>query len=303
MNPYLRSLRAPFLAGSMVPVLIGGAYALHEGRFASLPFVLCLLGVAALHLGANLINDYHDALGSDPVNQRLTPFSGGSRVIQEKAVSRSTVRAMWIGFSALALASGMVLVFMGRPLVAALGLLGLGIGWAYSAPPLQLMSRGLGEVGIFFAFGPLITLGTYYALAGEWSGSVFLLGVPHGFLIAEVIWINQFPDFEADRRAGKRNLVVRWGPSAGRFLYAAIMGLSFFSIVVLVFWAGFSPILLAAFAALPLGVRAVRILWREYLSHEGVVPAQAMTIQTLIFQGLLITLGLSMSRWLPWWGS
>jgi len=70
-----------------------------------------------------------------------------------------------------------------------------------------------------------------------------------------------------------------------------------------VFWAGFSPVLLAAFAALPLGVGAVRILWREYLSHEGVVPPQAMTIQALVFQGLLITLGLSMSRWLPWWGS
>ena len=298
MNPYLRALRAPFLAGSLVPVLIAAAYALQNDRFAFLPFLLCLLGVAALHLGANLINDYHDALGSDPINERTTPFSGGSRVIQEGTVSRPAALGMFIGLSVLGLTCGLVLAFTGRPLVPAIGLIGLGIGWAYSAPPFQLMSRGLGEVGIFFAFGPLITLGTYYVLAGEWSLPVFLLGVPHGFLIAEVIWINQFPDFEADRRAGKRNLVVRWGPSACRGLYAGIMGMSFLSLAALVFWAGFSPILLAAFAALPLGFRATRVLWREYLSHEGVVPAQAMTIQTLVVQGLLVTAVLALGRWL-----
>jgi len=297
MNAYIRALRAPFLAGSLVPVLIGGGYALLSARFALLPFLLCLLGVAALHLGANLINDYYDARGSDPVNVRLTPFSGGSRVIQDRALSRSAVLAMSIGFFGVGLVCGLALAFTGRPLVLAVGLLGLGIGWAYSSPPFQLMSRGLGEVGIFFAFGPLITLGTYYAMAGEWSGAAFLLGVPHGFLITEVIWINQFPDFEADRRAGKRNLVVRLGPSASRFLYAGMMGLSFFSVAALVLWAGFSPLLLAALAALPLGIQATRILWREYGSHEGVVPAQAVTIQTLVAQGMLVTLGLVVGVW------
>jgi 1,4-dihydroxy-2-naphthoate octaprenyltransferase len=98
-------------------------------------------------------------------------------------------------------------------------IIGAAAGWAYSARPLQLMSRGWGEICIFFTFGPFITLGAYYVMSGSLSGSAFALGLPHGFFIAAVIWINQFPDYEADCDVGKKNLVVRLGPKLSRYPY------------------------------------------------------------------------------------
>lgn len=295
---YIKALRLPFLAGSLIPVLIGGAYGILQKRFSMPPFLLCLAGVACLHLGANLINDYYDARGSDPMNVQLTPFSGGSRVIPEGEVAAPVVLAMSLFFFALGLACGLWFAFHGRVLVLAIGIAGLFAGWSYSSPPLQLMSKGLGEIIIFIAFGPLITLGTYYALAGELSFKAFLLGIPQGFLIMGVIWINQFPDYEADRMAGKRNLAVRLGLNRARTLYCIIMALSFLSIIILVGAAGFSYLLMIGFISLPLGFRAVKILWKEYESHERIVPAQALTIQTLVGQGLLISLGLLLSRFI-----
>ena len=296
MNVYLKALRAPFLAGSLMPVMIGSAFALTQKTFSFPFFLITALGVAGLHLGANLINDYYDAKGSDAINLRLTPFSGGSRVIQNKELAPWVMMLLAVFFFALGLAAGIWLVCSGRPLVAVIGLLGLAAGWAYSAPPLQLMSRGWGEALIFLAFGPLVTLGTYYVMSGSLSWPAFALGFPQGFFITGVIWINQFPDYQADKEAGKKNLMVRWGPETCRYLYCGIMLSGFVFVVFLVSVVSLSYLLMLSFIAFPLVFKAMRILWREYLSHEGVIPAQALTIQTMVAHGLMLSLGLILSR-------
>ncbi len=296
MNIYLKALRAPFLAGSIVPVIIGSAFALTVNNLSICLLFICAAGIAGLHLGANLLNDYFDDRGSDPINVRITPFSGGSRVIQNGELAPLTILIMALFFFAIGVAVGIWLVFLGRPLVILIGLLGLGAGWAYSAPPLQLMSRGWGEVVIFFAFGPLVTLGTYYVMSGTLSWPAFAIGAPQGFFIAAVIWINQFPDYEADRKANKKNMVVRLGPGHSRHLYCAIMSAPFVTVFFLVQVLGVSYLSLISFIAFPLALRAMRILWREYRSHTGIIPAQALTIQTLIAHGLLLSIGIGLSR-------
>jgi len=298
MNVYLKALRAPFLVGSLIPVIIGSALAFSEKNFSISFFLITALGVAALHLGANLLNDYCDARGSDSINVRLTPFSGGSRVIQNREIAPWTILLMSSFFFALGLAVGIWLVYMGRPFVIAIGLFGFVAGWAYSAPPLQLMSRGWGEVLIFFAFGPFITLGTYYVMSGSLSWQAFALGFPQGFFIVGVIWINQFPDYQADREAGKKNLVVKWGPDICRYLYCVIMLLAFVVVIFLISIVGFSYLIMLSFVALPLAAKAMKILWKEYLSHKEVIPAQALTIQTLIVHGMFLSIGISSSRFI-----
>lgn len=296
MNAYLKALRAPFLTGSVIPVIIGAALAFKESKFVFSYFLVILMGVAGLHLGANLINDYYDAGGSDPINLRLTPFSGGSRVIQNGEITRGTILAMALFFFAIGVSAGLWLVFKGRPLVLVIGLMGLASGWLYSAPPLQLMSRGWGEVLIFLAFGPLVTLGTYYVMSDSFSGCAFLLGIPQGFFITGVIWINQFPDYEADRRAEKNNLVVRLGPKISRYFYCTIMLMAYVSVILMISLSGITPLILISFFSFPLAFKAMQILWREYLSLEGLIPAQALTIQALIVHGLLLSLAIGLSR-------
>ncbi len=295
---YLRALRAPFLAGSFVPVIIGGGLAYERNAFVLIYFIVTLIGVAGLHLGANLINDYYDAGGSDPINMRLTPFSGGSRVIQNGEMARTAILKLALMFFFVGVLSGLWLAFMGRPLVFVIGLMGLAAGWTYSAPPLQLMSRGWGEIVIFLAFGPLVTLGTYYVMSGSLSGIAFLLGIPQGFFITAVIWINQFPDYMADRQSGKNNLVVRLGLDHSRYVYSAFMLMAYGSILLMILFWKLPWLLLISFVSFPLANKAIKILWREYLSHEGVIPAQALTIQSLIAHGLLLSLTIGLSRFI-----
>jgi 1,4-dihydroxy-2-naphthoate octaprenyltransferase len=296
MNPYVKAVRAPFLAGSVIPVVIGSTFAFEQGCFSFADFILCISGIIGLHLGANLLNDYFDAKGSDPINMRVTPFSGGSRVIQDGEVPAVTVLIMALVFFGVGLGTGAWLALVGRPLAIPIGLLGLGIGWAYSAPPLKLMNRGWGEVVIFFAFGPLITLGTFYVMSGSLNWIAFMLGAPQGFFISGVIWINQFPDFEADKKAGKRNLVVRSGPATARIFYLLIMISGFFSVIFIIGIFQFTYLIILSFAALPLAVKAMGILWKEYLSYDRLIPAQALTIQTLIVHGLFLSLGVFLSH-------
>ena len=298
MNIYLKALRAPFLAGSLVPVIIGAAFALSSKTFSFWLLLLCAVGIIGLHLGANLLNDYFDARGSDPINMRVTPFSGGSRAIQDGELAPRLVLFMALFFFAIGFTIGIWLICLNRPLVIPIGLLGLGAGWAYSAPPLQLMSRGWGEAVIFFAFGPLVTLGTYYVMSGSLSWPAFAIGVPQGFFITGVIWINQFPDYEADRSANKRNLVVKLRPGYSRHLYCVIMSMAFVFVFFLIGVTGLSYMIMLSFMAFPLALKAMRILWREYLSHTGIIPAQALTIQTLIAHGLLLSVGIALSRFI-----
>ncbi len=298
MNTYIQAFRLPFLTGSLVPVLQAGALAYLEGTENLLNLFLVLIGVGALHSAGNLINDYIDTPRSDSLNPNPTPFSGGSRVILDGRLTASWVfRAAVVCFSLAALI-GLYLILNGRPYVALIGLLGLIAGLFYSANPIQFMSRGLGEITIFFAFGPLITWGTYYVLTGRLTGPAFLLGFPLGFLITAIIWINEFPDYQADQAAGKRNLVVRWGLAPSRYVYILLMILPYPFLVFLVAVLGMPAWILLGWLTLPLALRGIAILWKEYNNPGEIVPAQAMTIQTHMLLGLLLVTGLLLQRFL-----
>jgi 1,4-dihydroxy-2-naphthoate octaprenyltransferase len=293
LGVYLRALRLPFLTGSLLPVTAATALAYLLDRTVHFKlFALNALGVAALHLGANLLNDYYDAFGSDPLNLNVTPFSGGSRVIQNQDISETTVKSLAHGFLVLGAACGAALIFLDRPWVAFLGLLGLLAGIFYSAAPLQLMSLGLGELTIFLAFGPVLSLGSFYVQTGAASLAGAAVGLPLAFLITAIIWINEFPDLEADRAAAKRHLVVRLGLKRSRWVYAALMLAPFASLFLLLEVVQLPDLIVAALVALPLAVKAVRRAFATPPTSPEFVGIQALTIQTHFLVGLSLTLAL-----------
>jgi 1,4-dihydroxy-2-naphthoate octaprenyltransferase len=177
-------------------------------------------------------------------------------------------------------------------MVAFVGLLGLLAGLFYSINPLKFMARGLGEITIFLAFGPLITWGTNYVLTDQLTWQAFFLGFPLGFLITAVIWINQFPDFQADREAQKWNLVVQLGLLPSRWIYLFLMTLPFLFLFFLLGSQGISFQVLLSFLALPLAIKAIRIFWGNYAAFEQIVPAQALTIKTHMALGVLMLAGI-----------
>ncbi|MFA5110272.1 MAG: prenyltransferase [Desulfobaccales bacterium] len=295
---YVRAVRLPFLTGSVLPVAAATALAyLTEHTWNFLLFVLTAVGVAALQMGANLINDYYDSFGSDPLNLNVTPFSGGSRVIQEGRMSPGQVRTLAYLLFALGVGCGLVLIFQGRPWVALVGLLGLGAALCYSASPVQLMSGGLGESLIFLAFGPLLTWGAYYVQTGKFSLVGAMVSLPLAFLITAIIWINEFPDFEADMAAAKRHLVARLGLRLSRWVYAALMLAPFASLVFLIEIFHLPDLIIAGLLTLPLAARAVRLVFRAAPTDPEFVTAQALTIQTHFFTGLTLTMALLYAAW------
>ena len=294
----LRASRLPFLTGSLFPVAVATALAYLTDHTCNLRFFgLTLLGVAALHLGANLINDYYDSFGSDPLNRNFTPFSGGSRVIQDGRMSPGQVKILAYLMLGLGVGCGLGLIYLGRPWVALAGLLGLAAALFYSASPLQLMSGGLGEILIFLAFGPLLTWGAYYVQTSKLSLVGAAVSLPLAFLITAIIWINEFPDLEADLVAGKRHLVARLGLQVSRWVYAALMLAPFVSLFVLMEIFRLPDLILAALLPLPLAVRAVRLVFRTAPTDPEFVSAQALTIQTHFLTGLTLTLALLYAAW------
>lgn len=293
---YIQALRLPFLTGSLMPVFMAGAFALKKGPFSPVHFFLVLFGVGFVHLGSNVINDVYDAPGSDPINPYVTPFSGGSRVIQEELMSVQAMRRLAYILFGLGVLCGLPLV-PSRPMVLAVGAAGLLGGYLYSANPVGLMNRGLGEPVIFLVFGPILTLGAYYVFTGELSLAGLAVGVPLGLPIAGVIWINQFPDLKADSEAKKLNLVVRMGTRRARFVHPLFMYGPFLAILLLVLKFGATGWLFLIIATLPVAHGAVKVCFKHHGDPREIVVSQDLTIKFHFLLGLTSTLIMAIRYW------
>lgn len=233
---YLAATRPAFLSVTLVACLIGLASAWRSGVGLDLA-TACVTVLFALvaHAGVNVINDYHDALsGADDANtERLFPFTGGSRFIQNGVLTtRQTGR---FGYSLLAavIPAGLWLTWHAGPGLIAIGAGGLLAGWAYSAPPLKLMSRGLGELAIATGW-LLVVVGTDYVQRGTFAALPFVTGLSYALLVANLLFINQFPDHKGDAAAGKRTLVVLLGPQVAKWGYLLIAILAYGWLVAMV---------------------------------------------------------------------
>ena len=214
--------RPAFFVASAMPVLIGAAWAgsaLH--RFNGLWFGLALAATVLAHAAANVYNDVgDDVIGADADNtNRIYPYTGGSRFIQTGLLSRRQMTRLAAGLAAVALLLGALLAISRGLGVLLLGVMGLGLGLLYSLPGVQLSARGVGEAAVAISFGVLPVLGTVWLQAGRLDSGAILICLPVSTWAAAILIINEVPDIEADRRAGKRTLVVRWGAGGARWIY------------------------------------------------------------------------------------
>jgi len=228
MLRWLVITRAPFLTAALTPVAIGVVWVAYVlgANVPALYATLAGLGVALLHLASNVMNDYYDVKsGTDGANTAyFVQYSGGSRAIEMRLIDLAGTKRLGIALVAAALAIGLFLTWAVGSGVLLLGLLGLAIGYFYTAPPLRLVARhGLGELSIGLAFGPLITLGMAYVCTGQYLLEAFYVGIPAGLLTANILLINQVPDAKGDAVTGKNHLVVTFGSAAAVWIYAVIL--------------------------------------------------------------------------------
>jgi len=292
---YLVATRPGFLAAAVIPVLIGLAAVSLQSPVDWLSGLATLVGAVAAHAGINVLNDVHDdRAGCDEINaDRVFPYTGGSRVIQNGVLSRASMaRFGWL-LLALSAAIGLVLTILVGPGLLLIGVVGLFLGWAYSAPPLRLSARGLGELSVGLGFGVVIPVGAAYVQLGRFDAAALWAGLPFAFLITLVLYINQFPDLRADTASGKRNWVVRLGAQDARVGYPLLTAGAYLSLLLAVVLKQLPPHALMAFAVLPLHLRALRELWHRADRPQDLRPAIEATLNGTMLHGLLVAAGIA----------
>lgn len=292
-NPVLRyfaATRPAFLSVTFVGVLIGLAAAIYGGvQLDPAEATLTMFFALVAHAGANVINDYYDARsGCDAANtERVFPFTGGSRFIQNGALTLRATGIFGYGLLAMVIPPGLWLTAHSAPGLIWIGLAGLVVGWAYSAPPLKLQSRGLGELGITAGW-LLVVVGSDFVQRRVFDFAPVAAGLGFALLVANVLYINQFPDVRADGLTGKRTLVVRLGVEVARWGYAAIGVLCYGWVLAMVVIGRLPQLALLSLIPAAASFTAMLVLHRHAGIPQALVPAIKMTILAAVLHGLLL---------------
>lgn len=270
----LRLARPLFLVGGFVFYGLGVAIALYHGTpFDATAWLWGQAAVTATQLMTHFSNDYFD-LAADRANRTPTRWSGGSRVLAEGLLPARV--ALWAAVvcGAVALAA-VAVVALARPGAwpVALMLLAIGLAWSYSAPPLRLHARALGELTVALIVPTLTPLVGYTLQTGRPDGLPLLASFPLACFQLAMILIINFPDAAGDRAAGKRTLVLRLGEARAARLHPALLALAYLSLPLLVRLG--LPAVVAAAVALPLPLavwlagRMARGAWRDPTAWNG----------------------------------
>lgn len=290
---FLRTTRLPFLSATAVPVLLGIAVAARGGAFNPWLALLTVIGAALAHLGINVSNDIFDTLsGADEANVNPTPFSGGSRVLLYDLLTLRQLVALAVALFGGAVAIGLVLVWAtGSAALLWIGLAGIALGIAYTAPPIKLVYRGLGEIGVAIGFGPIMLLGAYVVQTGALSWEAVVASIPVAILVAMILYVNEIPDRAGDAAAGKRTLPVRLpqGVVTGVYLASSLLA---FAVVVAGVVVGLLPVsTLLALLAIPLVWQVYAGIRQFYAQPYALMPVMGTNIKVHLYVGLLLLAG------------
>ncbi|RLI56573.1 MAG: hypothetical protein DRO87_01240 [Candidatus Thorarchaeota archaeon] len=307
---WLQEVKLGILPASTIPIFVGTAVAFGmHGVFYLDLFLLTLIAAVFLHWGADVANDYFDHTednkGSDDINvEFIRPYSGGSRTIQQGLLTPREVAVGSIVLYAVGATIGFYLCFRLGWVILALGLVGAFFGLFYSTPPIRLVKRGVGELVIGVVFGVLMIVGSFYVqvqipITLTWPLIIpfdqfyepIFVSIAPSILIALVLYINEFPDYVADRDAGKRTFVVRIGRKAASRGYTILMALVYVSIAVTAYLGLIRMESLLALATLPLGVLGTSTALRHYDESAKLAPANWATIMGQLLTGVFLTLG------------
>jgi 1,4-dihydroxy-2-naphthoate polyprenyltransferase len=287
---WLTELRAHFLLITIFPVCLGALLSrAFTGKFSLGNFLLVMVGAVCFHLGTNVINDFVDnENGTDNINTEYLPgFSGGTRLIQNSLMNKWEVFAESAVFFAVSFLIGAYFTYKTGLFVLYLGAAGFVTVLLYS---FFNNSFYIGEALVGICYGWLVTAGSYYVLSGDIRPAVFLISFPLVILTFLILWINEFPDYKADRQSGKLTLVVRIGRKAASRVY-------FFSLILLyscILYIGIryrAPLLLLAVLTLPLSIASVRSLYQNYDEPARLLGPAVSTVKLYAALGAVLLVG------------
>jgi 1,4-dihydroxy-2-naphthoate octaprenyltransferase len=229
-NPITGPMKPAFLILTPACVMLGISTAVLSGTMPSaINIIIVLAGAVCAHISVNALNEYDDFKSGLDLVTVPTPFSGGSKALPENPEKAWYGLATGIISLVVTCAVGIYFVYIRGIMLLPLGILGVVIivlytKWITRSPFLCLMASGLG-------FGPLMVMGTHFALTGSYNWASFVVSLVPFFLVNDLLLLNQFPDAAADSTVGRKHLLIDSGPRKSARIYVIFLFVSFIPVV------------------------------------------------------------------------
>jgi 1,4-dihydroxy-2-naphthoate octaprenyltransferase len=280
----------PFsFTASLLPVSVGGAIALSQGRMRWALFLAALLGGLGLHIGTNVINEIYDVRhGIDAITSPRMSMA----ILKGRISERDAFVVAWSGFILAALMGVYLLVQRGWPIVL-LGLIGFIGGYFYTAPPFQYKYRALGLPLVFVLMGPLMVIGSYYAVTGTFDPNLLWVSVPVGLLVTAILHGNEWRDVAEDTRHGFTTFSAQVGRDAAHWVYVMLILGAYVAVGLAVMVGALPKLALLTLFSLPLVAWILRDAERGAEGHlRAIAMIDLMTARLHGAFGVLLLVGL-----------
>jgi 1,4-dihydroxy-2-naphthoate octaprenyltransferase len=299
MRIWIRAFRLQYVPTSILPAMLGSVVAwagFHDFNFWY--FALVISAVTLHHIGLNMIDDVFDYLHAVDRSRgaQKNPYTGGSGVLTTELIPVSHVMTAAVICYLLALAIAIYLtIAVGWPILIFVAV-GVFSSIFYTMPPVKYGYRGFGELSLLINFGPVVCLGAFYVQTRSLAWEPFVISLVPGFLMWSMIVINEIPDYEDDRRAGKMNLVAHLGRKKGVILYVAGLMCAYATMVLAAVFRVTSWSVLLGLLTVPVAIGSFRILKDNYMDRIKMAPANFAMIKVHALTMIYLIIGYFVGR-------
>lgn len=287
----LGPMRLPFLILTPACVALGFGTAIWtQGHVSTFQVIMVLVGAIAAHVSVNAFNEYFDFKSGLDFHTQRTPFSGGSGTLPANPHMAKHALIIAIATFGVVVTIGFYFLIARGPALLPIGAMGLFLlvfytPWIAHHPYLCLVAPGLG-------FGPFMVIGTHVALTGSYSWTALVASLIPFFLVSNLLLLNQFPDVEADRDAGRKHMPIVIGRRASSLLYVGFLVMAYLALI----WGVYSQHLpRASLVGLATVVLAVPVSIGAYRYAENVkklIPSMGINVAINILTPALVSIGL-----------
>jgi 1,4-dihydroxy-2-naphthoate octaprenyltransferase len=295
----LQILRAPFFSSILAPLLAGSFLAGGlMGSFNLLGFLLVLVMGLGLHAATNVYNDIYDTKqGTDKINRHRNEFSGGSGIIiQYPQLLPKMYNIARMGLIIALLATIGLMFVVDKRLwgyLWGLYLISAFFSKYYTAAPPKLSYRGIGEVSVWFAFGPMAIMVASVSQNLGLHDTIILAMPPTGISTLSILLIGELIDYPADKEAGKWGVAVRLGTQATAFLYIIVQSILVLNILTLSLMLGKSGlvILLCIIPYLFLLPSIIKVVVTNHDNPAALQPAAKQNVKLHLLFSICLVIG------------
>ena len=286
LQTWLLASRPKTLLAAVVPVMVGSALAISMKKFYLTYSIVALLCSILIQIGTNFTNDLYDYLkGSDTIKRK-----GPRRVLATGLISVSEMRLAIILVFGLTFVLGLYLVYSSGILILWVGILSIFAGIIYTAGPFPLAYNGLGDLFVFIFFGIVGTMGTYYLHTQEISIIAFIVSLPVGALITNILIVNNYRDIEEDREANKKTLTVILGRTFSRWQYIFLIMISYLTSFIMYLNFNYKLWIFLPMLTIPISIILIKMLYT--LKGQELNKTLELSAKFAGIYGLLLSIGL-----------